>query len=165
VYAERMELFSLIINLAAELVKLARISWSDNICGSHGLRSTLSSDILYSTDHAGKIRQPAASISIADVEHSNGEKIMSKLLMFRRLPFLALLIMAPCQAETAYQPMERPSTTNYPQYYGYGGIAATPITIPHPIYQRGYPWRYGPNPVGGIPIPIPAPYYGDQFAR
>jgi len=82
---------------------------------------------------------------------------MSKLLMIRILPFLVLLIMAPCQAEPAYQPMDRPSTTTYPQYSGYGSIAATPITIPRPIYQREYPGRYGSSPVAGLPIPIPAP--------
>ena len=90
---------------------------------------------------------------------------MSKMLMFRILPFLGLLIGAPCQAETAYPAIQRPPTTTYPQYYGYGGVAATPVPIPRPIYQRQYPRRYGPDPVAGIPIPIPGPSYGEQFAR
>ena len=58
---------------------------------------------------------------------------MSKMLMFRILPLFGLLIMAPCQAETAYPPMQRLSAAAYPQHYGYGGVAATPITIPRPI--------------------------------
>ena len=69
---------------------------------------------------------------------------MSKMLMFRILPLFGLLIMAPCQAETAYPPIQRPSAVSNPQYYGYGGVAATPVPIPRPIYQRQYPRRYGP---------------------
>ena len=82
---------------------------------------------------------------------------MSKILMFRILPFLGLLIMAPCQAETTYPPIQRPSAVSNPQYYGYGNVAATPVPIPRPIYERRYPTRYGPNPIAGLPIPIPAP--------
>ena len=82
---------------------------------------------------------------------------MSKILIFRILPILVLFIGATCQAQTAYPPWQRPSTSTYPQYYGYDGVAATPVPIPRPIYQRQYPRRYEPNPVAGIPIPIPGP--------
>lgn len=83
---------------------------------------------------------------------------MSKILIFRILPLLVLVVGATCQAQTAYPPMQRPSTSTYPQYYGYGSnFAATPVPIPRPTYQRQYPRRYGSGPIGGIPIPIPEP--------
>ena len=83
---------------------------------------------------------------------------MSKILIFRILPLLGLLIGATCQAQTAYPTMQRPSNSTYPQHYGYGSnFAATPVPIPRPTYQRQYPRRYGSGPIGGIPIPIPRP--------
>ena len=116
---------------------------------------------MYSTDCAGLIRQSQDSHSInLGAENYDGEKIMSKMLMFRILPFLGLLIGAPCQAETAYPAIQRSPTTTYPQYYGYGGVAATPVPIPRPIYQRQYPRRYGPNHFSVLPVPIPGPSVG-----
>jgi hypothetical protein len=92
-----------------------------------------------------------------DAGNIDKERIMSRISLLYILPSIGLLIAAPCQAETFYPPLHQPSTTTYPQHYGYGGVAATPVPIPRPIYHWRYPTRYGPSPVAGLPIPIPAP--------
>ena len=99
---------------------------------------------------------PTRSLKL-DAGSTDRERIMSRTLMFYILPSIGLLIMAPCQAEIFDPPVQGSFTTSYPRHYGYGGVAATPVPIPRPIYQRPYPLRYGPNPVAGLPIPIPVP--------